>query len=133
MRDTKYMETRKFRVSTGECVPILLNWKCNRRRASRKGCEEVTKNFPKKVIKIDQSGNCPKCYYKIQVVVRPKRILMNDSSKRSSDFHFYRQNPDGGNTPVQNNVTDPVIDTHNSDYTTDCGTYCVPEGGVNVD
>lgn len=34
--------------------------------------------------------------------------------------------------PVNNNVTDPVADARNSNYTKDCGTYCVPEGGTNV-
>jgi RHS repeat-associated protein len=102
-----------------------------------KTCDEFKKDmktqFPT-IIEPDKNGDCPKCYYKIALVIRPP------TDTKKGDFHFYRQNPDGTwsdkrgtDGAVRSNISDPVSDAQVIGYSRNCGNLCVPNSGVNVD
>ncbi len=74
----------------------------------------------------DKDGKCPKCYYKVKLVLQ--------DNPGFNDYHWYRQDDDGtwshkpGMGPVQGPINDPTKDAKKRGYPDDCGYLCVKKG-----
>lgn len=96
-------------------------------------CETIKQTILNKQAKEATNGECPKCYYKVNLVIKPHQ------GNNPSDYHWYREDDDGtwshklGCTPVIPRVMSPYFDSKLRGYTKDCGIFCIPEGGMDVD
>ena len=112
-------------------------------------CDTITEGLRSKygINKIDSSGACPKCHYKVYLALKyyGTDLLKEKTIERFSDYHWYRQDTDAnckptgtwshkrGDGPVEGGVMDPAAHAKSIKYGTPCGYFCFPCSGIDAD